>query len=105
MTALPDVLTVTEVAQLLDCSPDTVEDETRQRSLPGLKFGRSWVYPRAALLLVLEERALAHVATPAPAPAPASAPKVVPMAPRPPQRQQRGRGRSPAPLPDPPALP
>lgn len=100
MNTLPDVLTVPTVAELLDCSVDTVEDEARQRRLPGLKFGRSWVFPRAALLQVLDQRALAHVVTAAAPASPPPAPKVVPMVPRPAQRQQRRR--SPAPLPDPP---
>lgn len=104
MTTLPDVLTVADVAQLLDCSTETVEARTRARTLPGLQFGRAWVYPREALLEVLRQQALAHVARPA-EPASAPAPKVVPMVPRPAQRQQRVRGRSPAPLPDPPINP
>lgn len=56
---MPDVLTVAAVAALLDCEPDTVEARTRERQLPGLKFGRSWVYPREALLRVLNEQAAA----------------------------------------------
>lgn len=95
---LPEVLTVAQLAELLDCTQETVEDRTRERTLPGLKFGRSWIYPREAVLEVLRLQALAHVRPPAPAPA-SSAPRVVPMAPKPAQRQRR---RSPAPLPDPP---
>lgn len=95
---LPEVLTVAQLAELLDCTQETVEDRTRERTLPGLKFGRSWIYPREAVLEVLRLQALAHVRPPAPAPA-SSAPRVVPMAPKP---AQRLRGRSPAPLPDPP---
>lgn len=104
MTMLPDVLTVPQVAKLLDCSADTVEQRTRERLLPGLQFGRSWVYPREALLDVLRQQALAHV-RPAPA-GPAGQPaalKVLPMATRGAQRAgHRQRGRSPAPLADPP---
>lgn len=105
MTSMPEVLTAAQVAELLDCAPETVEARTRERRLPAVQYGRSWVYPREALLRVLADQALAHVAA-APAAAPASpppAPKVLPLAPRPVQRQQRSRGRSPAPLPDPPA--
>lgn len=98
---LPDVLTVAQMAELLDCTQETVEDKTRERTLPGLKFGRSWVYPREAVLEVLRQQALAHVRPPAAPPTPSSTtPRVVPMLPKPAQRQ---RGRSPAPLPDPPA--
>lgn len=107
MTALPEVLTVDQVAQLLDCTGDTVGARTRERRLPGLQYGRSWIYPRDALLEVLRVQALAHVqpAAPAsPAPAPA-APKVMPMASRPASSgTQRPRGRTPAPLPDPPVV-
>lgn len=117
MTALPDVLTVAQLAELLDCGPETIEDRTRERKLPGLKFGRSWVYPRDAVLQVLQQQALAHVrpaggtTTPSPAPAgapapaqgPAQPPAVVALASRMQQRPtHRQRGRTPAPLPDPP---
>ena len=56
-----DLLTVEEVAALFDCSPETIELETREKRLPGLKLGRSWRYPREALLLVLNRRAAAWV--------------------------------------------
>jgi len=117
MTALPDVLTVAQLAELLDCGTETIEDRTRERQLPGIKYGRSWVYPREAVLQVLQQQALAHVrpaagtTTPSPAPADAPAPaqaparpaSVVSLASRPGQRPtHRQRGRSPAPLPDPP---
>lgn len=107
MTMLPEVLTVAQVAELLDCSADTIEQRTRDRQLPGLQYGRSWVYPREALLDVLRQQALAHVRPAAPAPAsPPPAPKVLPIVPRPPQRGgHRQRGRTPAPLPDPPVTP
>ncbi len=104
-TTLPDVLSAADVAELLDCSPETVEDRTRRRELPGVQYGRSWRYPREALLEVLRQQALAHVTPAKPAPASPPAPKVVPMASRPAQRQQRQRGRTPAPLPDPPINP
>ena len=102
---LPDMLTVADLATLLDCNTATVEDRTRARQLPGLKFGRSWVYPRDAVLEVLRQQALAHVRTPgglskvAAHSAVAAAQKiaVVPQRPAP-----RPRGRTPAPLGDPP---
>ena len=58
---LPDVLTVDQLAQLLDCTAETIEERTRARDLPGVKYGRSWVYPRDAVLEVLRRQALAHV--------------------------------------------
>lgn len=106
--ALPDVLSAADVAELLDCTPETVEERTRRRELPGVQYGRSWRYPREALLRVLEQQALAHVQAPAAAspPAPAAPMRVVPMPARPAARNpQRQRGRTPAPLPDPPVGP
>lgn len=98
---LPDVLTAADLAQLLDCTEATVEDRTRERQLPGLKFGRSWVYPREAVLRVLTDQALQHVAPPAsPAAAPAPA-AVTPLRMASPP-SKRARRHSPPPLPNPP---
>lgn len=105
VTALPDMLTVPQLAELLDCTTDTVEERTRERTLPGLKYGRSWVYPRDAVLEVLRQQALAHVRPEVGAQHAAPAPKPLAIAPRPAKRAARPRGRSPAPLPDPPRVP
>ncbi|MDM0032061.1 helix-turn-helix domain-containing protein [Variovorax sp. J22P271] len=53
-----EILTKDEVASLLDCEATTVEEEARRRELPGLKIGRSWVFPREALMMRLNEIAL-----------------------------------------------
>lgn len=111
MTApLPDVIPAALLAELLDCSVGAVEEATRAGRLPGVKYGRSWVYPRDAALQVLTTQALANV-RPAPVAASASAtgpaialasvraPTSMPVAPRTPGRQPR---RPPTPLPDPP---
>ena len=58
---LPPVLSVDEVCRLVDCKPATVEDEARRRLLPGLKIGRTWRFPREALLAELNRRALAQL--------------------------------------------
>lgn len=42
------VLTVTEAAAVLDCSDDTVRERAADGSLPGVKFGRDWVFPAEA---------------------------------------------------------
>lgn len=55
----PDILTTGQTARLLRCQPQTIEAAARRRELPGLKFGREWVFPRAALLEVLNRKALA----------------------------------------------
>lgn len=59
-----DVLCSTQVAELLLCTEEQVELLTRQRALPGLKFGRGWVYPKAALLHVLNQSAISLMGTP-----------------------------------------
>ena len=97
---LPDILTVEELAKLLDCKPETVEQHTRERKLPGVKFGRSWRFPRDAVLLVLHQQAMAHLRPPAPSPAPAPATRWAPISAKP---VQLVRGQSPSPLPDPPS--
>ena len=57
-----DLLTPEQVGQMLDCTPETVEQKTRDRELPGVKLGRSWRYPRAAVQAVLYARAMEHAA-------------------------------------------
>ena len=53
-----EILTRDEVAALLDCEPKTVEMKVRAGELPGVKFGRSWVFPRDALMQRLNDMAL-----------------------------------------------
>lgn len=102
VSSLSELLTATEVAAMLQCEPDTVEEKTRRRELPAVRFGRSWVYPRVALMQVLNRLALMHIE---PAPAARVSPAVTPMrmtAP-PAVKSSRGLRRSPPPLPDPPS--
>jgi excisionase family DNA binding protein len=54
------VLTVPAVAELLDCTPDTVRELAREGTLPGFKPGRDWVFPQGALMARLDEIALEH---------------------------------------------
>lgn len=70
--AEPIALTTAQVAALLDCGPDTVEARARAGDLPGLQFGRGWVFPAAALAQRLNELALQAAQQrrqPSPAPA------------------------------------
>lgn len=53
-----DVMSKDEVAAILDCEPGTVEDKARAGELPAVKFGRSWIFPRTALLECLHKQAL-----------------------------------------------
>ena len=62
-----DVLNEAEVAEILDCEPSTVQEKARLGELPAIKFGRSWRFPRVALLESLNARALANKPKAAPA--------------------------------------
>ncbi len=53
-----EILDDREVAAILDCDEKTVLDKARSGVLPGIKIGRSWRFPRQALLHVLNEMAL-----------------------------------------------
>ena len=55
-----DVLDESEVAKILDCEPKTVQEKARNGELPAIKFGRSWRFPRSALLQSLNDLALAN---------------------------------------------
>lgn len=65
--ALPPVLTVQEVSDLMGCQPATVESEIRRRLLPAVKMGHTWRVLRDPLLAELNRRAAAHVAGATPA--------------------------------------
>lgn len=60
-----DILTEEEVAELLGCTVETVQEKARTSVLPAIKFGRSWRFPRGALLHRLDQLALAPVVPPA----------------------------------------
>lgn len=52
-----DILTPQEIAKILLCDEKTVEEAARKGTLPGVKFGRGWVFPKAALLEALNSQA------------------------------------------------
>lgn len=52
-----DILTPQEIARILQCDEKTVEEAARKGNLPGVKFGRGWVFPKAALLEALNSQA------------------------------------------------
>lgn len=58
---MTDILTDTEAAALLDCAASTVQELARTHQLPAVQFGRSWRFPRAALVDYLNRRALEHI--------------------------------------------
>jgi excisionase family DNA binding protein len=55
-----EVLDDVEVAQILGCDTKTVQEKASAGELPAVKFGRSWRFPRAALLQVLNDLALGN---------------------------------------------
>lgn len=59
---MSDILTEQEVADLLDCEPSTIQAKARSRELPALKVGRSWRFPRMALMEALNRKALENQA-------------------------------------------
>lgn len=58
-----DILTEAEVAAMLDCEPSTVQTLAREAKIPAIKAGRSWRFPRQALIDSLNAQAMDRVAT------------------------------------------
>lgn len=56
------IYTTATLAALLDCGEEQIELQARQGVLPGLKFGRTWIFPEAALFDALNERATKEAA-------------------------------------------
>jgi hypothetical protein len=48
----------TELAELIDCSPERINTLAAAGELPGLKLGRSWVFPIDALSIALNDLAI-----------------------------------------------
>lgn len=63
---MTDLLTIDQVARLLDCSTDTVADRLARNELPGVKYGRSWRIPAAALHEHLNAEAMRNLSRRAP---------------------------------------
>jgi excisionase family DNA binding protein len=58
-----EILTEAEVAELLDCEPSTVQTLAREAKIPAIKAGRSWRFPRQALLDALNDQARDRMTT------------------------------------------
>lgn len=54
---LDDLSTDEQLAAALGCEVGTVQARALAGSLPGVKFGRGWVFPREALLEALNRQA------------------------------------------------
>jgi hypothetical protein len=75
-----------EVAEMLHCNVKVVEMRARSGELPGLQFGRGWVFPAEALYQRLNEIALERARErnkPVPPPRPSAVLKPVPTKKRP----------------------
>ncbi len=59
---MDDLLELDEAAKLARCSPATMAAGLRSGRYPGMKAGRSWVIPRAALIERINEIALEEAA-------------------------------------------
>ena len=57
---VPIALSAEQVAEILLCEVETVNEQSATGNLPGLKFGRSWCFPIDALATRLSELALAE---------------------------------------------
>lgn len=53
---MTDTMDSSACAELLLCSSDQVEDLARAGEIPGVKFGRGWLFVRADMLAYLAER-------------------------------------------------
>ena len=54
---MSEILIASEVAELLHCTAERVEELARAGEIPGLKIGRNWLFVRVDLLSYLAERA------------------------------------------------
>ena len=55
MTA--ETINAEQRAELLHCTEQRIEELTRSGELPGMKFGRGWIYVKPDLLAYIAERA------------------------------------------------
>jgi hypothetical protein len=54
-TELPLFMSAAELAEAADCSEERVEELARAGIIPGLKWGRSWRFPREGTLVALAD--------------------------------------------------
>lgn len=58
MSSDPAILTIDQVAELLQCDAETAAQHFTKGVLPGVKLGRKWTIPAQALYTRLNELAL-----------------------------------------------
>ena len=52
-----ETINAEQCAELLHCTEQRIEELTRCGELPGMKFGRGWIYVKADLLAYIADRA------------------------------------------------
>ena len=52
-----ETINAAQCAELLHCTEQRIEELTRSGELPGMKFGRGWIYVKADLLVYIADRA------------------------------------------------
>ena len=52
-----ETINAEQCAELLHCTEQRIEELTRGGELPGMKFGRGWIYVKADLLAYIADRA------------------------------------------------
>ena len=52
-----ETINAEQCAELLYCTEQRIEELTRTGELPGMKFGRGWIYEKADLLAYIADRA------------------------------------------------
>ena len=52
-----ETINAEQCAELLYCTEQRIEELTRTGELPGMKFGRGWIYVKADLLAYIADRA------------------------------------------------
>ena len=52
-----ETINAEQCAELLHCTEQRIEELTRSGELPGMKFGRGWIYVKADLLAYIADRA------------------------------------------------
>lgn len=90
------VFSASQLAEVFGCDELTIAQRALSGELPGLKFGRSWVFPAGATIQRLNEMALEQAAR-------RRAERAVPAAPLAvafPVPPKRGRRRPPVALPE-----
>ena len=53
-----EIFTTEEAAEMMGCSPSTIEEHARNRVLPGLRMGHEWRFPREAFMKAINTLAI-----------------------------------------------